>query len=121
MSNALARLLTPLFPAVLLVVLGLIIRVRGPQGFVHGVVDWSKIDEPTRRRAGRMTGNLFVAMAALIAGHAVYGYLQGDAAAHSPIVNMIFVGGIVVLVLLMILLLLRLPTTQTKKNGKHDR
>jgi predicted permease len=119
MSTGYTQLLTQLFPALLLIVLGFVIRVRGPRGFVHGIVDWSKIDEPTRQRAGRMVGNVLLAMAVLIVGRAVYGYLHGETAAGAPLVNLIFVGCLTVLILTMIFLLLRLPTQD--KNGKHGR
>lgn len=117
MSTPLASLLTQLFPVILLLVLGGVIRTRGPQGLVHGLVDWNQVDEPTRRRAGRMVGNVLFAMAALIAGTAVYRYRHPGDTAGNNLATVILVGGISLLGIAMIFMLLRL---QDKKR-KHGR
>lgn len=117
MSLQLSMLLSSLFPALLLAVIGYVIRTYGPQGFVHGIVDWSKVDEPTRKRAGRLVGNTLFAMAALIAGHGVFYYLHVGDAATWNLVNAIFIGGICLLVLMMIFRLLRLQG-QNRKHGR---
>jgi ABC-type multidrug transport system permease subunit len=117
MSLQLSMLLTSLFPAVLLAVLGYVIRTYGPRGFVHGIVDWIQVDEPTRKRAGHLVGNTLFAMAALIAGHSVLRYFDfGNTAIHN-LVNIIFIGGICLLVIVMIFGLLQLQG----KNRKHGR
>jgi uncharacterized membrane protein len=110
-------LLTPLFPALLLAVLGGVIRVHGPQGFVHGLGDWSKADEPTRKRAGRLVSNILFAMATLIAGHGVFRYLHAGDAATNRLVTVVFVAGLCLLVIVMIFGLLRLQD----KHPKHGR
>ncbi|MDE2154700.1 MAG: hypothetical protein KGJ32_02225 [Xanthomonadaceae bacterium] len=80
MTAQLSSLLSLLTVAALLVVLGMLIRRRGPQGFVHGLGDWSRLAPRTRRRTGQVIGNVMFAMAALIAGFAGYSRLvAGDA------------------------------------------
>jgi hypothetical protein len=79
MSTQLSSLLSLLVVAALLLVLGVVIPRRGPQGFVHGLGDWSRLDARTRQRAGQVIGNVIFAMAALIGGFAGYSYLHGDA------------------------------------------
>jgi len=114
MPTQLSELLTQLFPAAILAVLGSVIRTNGPQGFVHGMVDWSKVDDATRRRAGRDVGNLLFAMAIWIAGYAVFRYQGVYAQATNNLARVIFVGGISVLVIVMIFVLLRLRETKPK-------
>lgn len=43
-------------------VLGFIIRVRGPEGFVHGVLDWNRLSGEDKRSAGRFTGLILYGM-----------------------------------------------------------
>ena len=117
MSAPLATLLGHLFPAIVMAVLALVIRIHGPQGLVHGIVDWSRLDEPARKRAGRMVGNILLAVAALLGGHAVFLYKHLGDAATNRLVGVVMVGGIGALLLLMILLLLRLQA-KTRKHGR---
>lgn len=42
--------------------LGFIIRVRGPEGFVHGVLDWNRLSGEDKRSAGRFTGLILYGM-----------------------------------------------------------
>lgn len=119
MTTEFIQVLTHLFPSLLLIVLGVVIRMHGPQGFVHGIVDWSKVDDAARKRAGRIVGNVLFAMAALLAGHAMYDAAPFAVVADRPLENMVFVGGMVALILVMILVLLRLQTKD--KNGTHGR
>ena len=114
MSTQLSALLTHLFPAIILAVLGWVIRTKGPQGFVHGMVDWSKVDDVTRRRAGRDVGNLLFAMATWMAGYAVFRYQGVYDQAINNLANVIFVGGISLLVIVMLFMLLRLRETKPK-------
>ena len=112
MSTQLSELLIHLFSVVVVAVTGWVIRTRGPQGLVHGVVDWNKVDDATRRRAGRDVGNILFAMATWMAGFAVFRYQDVYDQATSNLVRVIFVGGLSALVLLMLFMLLRLRETQ---------
>jgi hypothetical protein len=111
-STQLSELLIHLSTAVVVAVLGWIIRTRGPQGLVHGVVDWSKVDDATRRRAGHAIGNVFFAMAVWMAGFAVFRYQGVYDQATDNLLRVIFVGGLCALILLMLLMLLRLRETK---------
>lgn len=117
MSAPLSALLGHLFPAIVVAVLALVIRIHGPQGLVHGIVDWSRLDEPTRKRAGCMVGNILLVMAALLGGHAVFLYRHIRDAATHRLAGVVMVGGISALLLLMILLLLRLHV-RYRKHGR---
>ena len=108
MSSPLSLLLTHVVTVTILVVLGVVIRTKGPQGFVHGIVDWSKVDDATRRRGGRLMGNILLVMAAWIAGFAAFHYQGVYDQATNHLARLIFIGGISVLGLVMILVQLRL-------------
>lgn len=112
MSTPLSELLIHLFTAAVVAVLGWTIRTRGPQGLVHGVVDWNKVDEAKRRRAGRDIGNVFFAMATWMFGFAVFRYQGGYDQASNNLAHVIFIGGLCALVLLMLFMLLRLRETK---------
>jgi hypothetical protein len=114
MSPQSSELLTRMFPAALLAVLGCVIRINGPQGFVHGFIDWSEVDEATRRCAGRLVGNILFAMAAWVAGYGLFRYFHPHGLATA---RMIFIGGMSLAVLAMIFMLLRLK----HKNRAHGR
>lgn len=108
MSAKLSELLIHLFTIVVVIVVGWVIRTRGPQGLVHGIVDWSKVDDATRRRAGRDIGNVLFAMATWMAGFAVYRYQGVYDQATDNLAKVVFVGGLSALVLVILFMLLRL-------------
>ncbi|WP_458071689.1 hypothetical protein [Rhodanobacter sp. BL-MT-08] len=112
MSTPISELLMQLFTAMVVAVVGWVIRTRGPQGLVHGIVDWNKVDEAKRQRAGRDIGNVFFAMTVWMAGFGVYRYEGFYDLATDNLAHVIFIGGLCALVLLMLLMLLRLRENQ---------
>ncbi len=119
MSDQVMLLLASSFPAAVLLVLAYVIRLHGPQGFVHGIGDWSKVSEQTRRRAGRATSNVLVEMAALILGHGVYAWLYPDDRAHAALARLVLSGGNGLLIVGLLLYLLHLQKIDGA--GRHGR
>ncbi len=117
MSSQLSMLLASMFPAALLAVFGLLIRINGLQGYVHGIVDWNMVDELARRQCGRMIGNILLGMAALLAGHNVLRHLYFDDVAIKRLVNMVFIASLALLVVAMVFVLVQLYC----KNRTHGR
>lgn len=103
MPTPLSRWLIRLSPTVIFLVLGWVMRTNGPQGFVHGIVDWNKVDVAKRRRAGRDVGNIAFAMVASMAGCAVFGYVGVHGRATDNLTRVIFVGGMCARVFVMLL------------------
>jgi hypothetical protein len=119
MTTQLSALLSTLAPVAVLLVLGYVIRTRGPQGFVHGLGDWNNVDEKTRRRAGRSTGNVLYAMAALLAGHGYYIYRYINDPPRMRLAAPMFSIGMAVLIIGLILHLLHLQ--KSSRTDRHDR
>ena len=119
MSDPSIHLLASLFPVALLLVLAYVIRARGSQGFVHGIGDWSKSSEQTRRRAGRATSNVLFEMAALILGHGIYARIYPNDRASAALANLVLSGGISLLMIGLLLYLLHLQKIDSA--GRHGR
>ena len=116
MTTQLSSLLSLLVVAALLLVLGAVIRRRGPQGFVHGLGDWTRLDASTRQRVGQVIGNILFAMAALIGGFAGYSYLHAADAQRIGVAGLLLTIGISGLTIGLLMYLLRV-----QKSGGKDR
>ena len=116
MSIPLSSLLSLLVVAALLLVFGVVIRRRGPQGFVHGLGDWSRLDASSRQRVGQVIGNVMFAMAALIGGFAGYSYLHAADAQRIGVAGLLLTIGVSGLTLGLLMYLLRV-----QKSGGKDR
>lgn len=116
MSSPLSSLLSLLVVAALLLVLGVVVRHRGPQGFVHGLGDWSRLDASTRQRVGQVIGNVMFVMAALIGGFAGYSYLYAADAQRIGMAGLLLTIGISGLTIGLLMYLLRV-----QKSGGKDR
>lgn len=119
MSTPLSSLLSLLVVAALLLVLGMVIRRRGPQGFVHGLGDWSRLDAKTRQRAGQVIGNVMFATAALIGGFGGYSYLHAADAQRIGMAGLLLTMGISGLTIGLLMYLLRLQKSTGK--DRHGR
>ena len=61
--------------------LGYITRTRGPQGIVHGMVDWSRLSDEDRQAAGRFVGLvLYLVGLALLGSAALTDFESANAA-----------------------------------------
>ena len=60
------------FAALQLAFWGTVIRIKGPEGFVHGMGDLRRLDVDQRSAIGRRVGNALFAMALLIAAFGVF-------------------------------------------------
>ena len=65
-------------------VLGFVIRVRGPEGWVHGVLDWNRLSDEDKRSAGRFTGLILYAMSFVLLMVATLRYSLGAKISQSP-------------------------------------
>lgn len=113
MHPPLSHLLGSMVPALILALVGRVIRQRDPRGWVHGLVDWNKVSPAQRVRTGHVVGNLLVLMGLLVLGHGLYLYRHpGDplATRHAALVLGAALG---VLVAGLIGYLLRLPQDGT--------
>jgi len=112
MSIRLSELLTHLFSVVVVAINGWLIRTRGPQELVHGVVDWNRVDDATRRRAERHIGNVLFAVATWMTGFAVFRHQCLHDQSTNNLARVIFVGGLNALVLQMLFMLPRRRETR---------
>lgn len=119
MSNQLGLLLSMLPPAAVTVALRAIIRRNGPQGFVHGLGDWSGLDDVLRQRVGGVAGNFLCGMAALIAGFGVFGYIDGANPGAPTIVGLVLVSAISALPIGMLGYLVRMQ--RIAGEARHER
>lgn len=58
--------------------IGFIIHVHGPEGLVHGVLDWSRLSDADTRAAGRFTALVIYAMGFVLLGRAALVYYLGS-------------------------------------------
>lgn len=105
--------------ATLSAALGMVIRRRGPQGFVHGMGDWNRLAPGIRRRVGQVVGNVMFGMAALIACFAGYSYLDAGDSARIGVAGLLLTSGLVALTLGMIRYLQRVQ--KSAHRDRHDR
>jgi hypothetical protein len=89
------------FAALLLACVGAVIRIKGPQGLVHGVGDLSKLDADRRKAIGRCSGNSLLWMAAVIAAFGVFCYFCADDSLSMIAASAILVATLVTIAMLM--------------------
>ena len=116
MSEPSIHLMISLFPVLLLLALAYRVRARGPQGFVHGIGDWSKVSEHTRRRAGRATSDVLLEIAVLILIHRLYDPADPS---HAALAGLLLSASIGLLVVGLLVYLVYLQKTDGA--GKHGR
>lgn len=109
------------FTSLVLLVLGYIVHRRGPQGLVHGVIDWSRISEAGRHAAGRFVGTLLY-LTALSVFVAAAGLAWANTAQANTWIRVGLFTTIAGLILVMILGLLRYPRRYPSQIAeRHER
>lgn len=86
-------------------------RTRGPQGIVHGVVDWSRQSEDDRRAAGRFIGLVLYLMGLVLLGMVA---LASASDVHPAWAQWSGLGASVVMTTLVVLLILGLLPYQKR-------
>lgn len=117
----LLNVLPLVFASLVLLVLGYIVHRRGPQGVIHGVIDWSRISEVGRHAAGRFVGTLLY-LTALSVFVAAVGMAWTNTAQASTWIGVGLSAAVIGLTLVMILGLLRYPGRYPSQTvERHER
>ena len=83
-------------------VLGFVIRVRGPEGLVHGVLDWNRLSGEDKRSAGRFTGLILYAMSFVLLMVATLQYALGPKISRSSAFDLIVPIALSALILILV-------------------